>query len=457
MNIERKNIDEVNIVLTMQVEKADYQENVEKALKEYRKRANMPGFRPGQVPIALVKKMYGKSAAADELNKVIYDSLQKYIADNKLNVLGEPLPSETEKADIDFDSDKPSTIVFDVALAPEINVDLNGRNSFDYYEIKVDDKMIDATVKQHTGRFGSYVDADETVEDDLLKGEVVELENGKVKEGGIKNEAAILGPKYIKDADQKSLFLGIKKGGVIVFTLKKIMDSDTEMAAFLKIKKEDVANIPADQQFQLTVNEITRYKQAELNQELFDKVFGKDVVKSEDEFKAKIIAGIKENLELEGDFKLLSDIRNYVIGKLADTKFPEAFLKRWVKATRKNEVSDEDLDKNFPAMVDGLKWQLAQNRIAEKHSIKVEEKDILDFAKKAAKAQFAQYGMVNVPEESLDQYAKSMLKEEGAARQIAERVIDEKVLAAVKGAVKLNKKEVSIDEFNEMIKAEQAK
>lgn len=450
MNIEKKNIDEVTLVLTMTVEKADYQEGVEKALKEYRKRANMPGFRPGQVPLGLIKKMYGKSAAAEELNKFVYDSLQKYIADNKLQVLGEPLPSETDKAVVNLDNDEPSTLTFDVALAPDVKVELNGRNSFDFYNIKVDDKMKENATKQYTGRFGSYVQADETVENDLLKGEVVELEGGNAKEGGIKVEDAIIAPRDIKNADQKALFIGVKKGGVITFKVKSIMESDVEIASFLKIKKEDVANISAEQEFQMSLKEITRYQEAELNQELFDKVFGKDVVKSVDEFNAKIEENIKNTLAQESDYKLLADIRESVVKKYADAKFPEAFLKRWVKATRKQEVKDDELEKQFPAMVDSLKWQLGKNQLAEKNQIKVEDADLLAFAKKVAKAQFAQYGMLSVPDESLEQYAKSMVKDENTVRNMVEQVLDEKILAALKGSVKLNNKEVSIDEFNKM-------
>lgn len=452
MNIERKNIDEVNATLTMQIEKADYQEGVEKTLRDYRKKANIPGFRAGMVPMSYIKKMYGKAVTAEEMNKVVSDSLFKYIQDNNLQVLGDPLPNEDEKSDIDFDSDKPIKLVFDIALAPEFNAELNGRNTLTQYEIQIDDKMMENAVSQYTSRFGSYDNVDKAEENDILKGSIVELENGKVKENGIKNEAAVVSPKFIKNADQKKIFAGVKKGAAVVFNPKKVMETENEITSLLKIAKDKVAE--ADKDFQFTVNEITRFKEAELNQDLFDKAFGKDVVKSEDEFKNKLKEDLKASLAIDSDYKLMMDARAAVLKKMEDLKFPDAFLKRWVKTTKntaEHKLTDEEIEKQYPAMIEGLKWQLAKEQIAKKNNIKVEEADMLTFGKKVARAQFAQYGMMSVPDNVAENYAKSMLKDKEAAKNMFERVMDEKVIDAIKKAVKLTPKEISLDEFNKMV------
>ncbi len=451
MNIERKNIDEVNLTLTMQVEKADYMEAVDKALKNYRKNANIPGFRRGCVPMGLIKKQYGKAVEAEELNKKVGEALYEYIKKENLQVLGDPLPSETEKSDVDLDSDKPVKLVFDVALAPAFDIELNGRNQLTQYEIQIDDKMMEDAVKQYTGRFGSYSQADQAEENDLVKGLVEELENGAVKEGGIKNDAAILSPKYVSE-EAKKAFVGAKKGAVVTFNPKKAMESDTEVAAFLKIDKENAT--VADKDFQFTINEITRFNDAPLNQDLFDKAFGKDVVKSEEEFKAKLKEELSASLVIDSDYKLLADTRATVLKKMEDLKFPEAFLKRWLKSTHKENLSDEALDNQFPKMIEGLKWQLAKEQIVKKNDIKINDDDMINFGKKVARAQFAQYGMMSVPDEVAENYAKDMLKDKEAVKNMFDRVLEDKVLGVVKGAVKLNKKEISLDDFNKLIEGE---
>lgn len=450
MNIERKNIDEVNLTLTMQVEKADYMEAVEKTLKEYRKSANIPGFRKGQVPMGLIKKQYGKAVEAEELNKKVGEALYEYIKNENLQVLGDPLPSETEKSDVDLDADK-VTLVFDVALAPAFEIELNGRNQLTQYEIQIDEKMMEDATKQYTGRFGSYEQAEVAEENDLVKGIVEELENGAVKADGVKNDAAILSPKYVAE-EAKKAFIGANKGAVVVFNPKKAMESDTEVAAFLKIDKANAA--VADKDYQFTINEITRFNEAPLNQDLFDKAFGKDVVKSEDEFKAKLKEELSASLVIDSDYKLLADARTSVLKKMDGLKFPEAFLKRWLKTTRKENISDEAMEKQFPGMIDGLKWQLAKEQIIKKNDIKINDDDMLAFGKKVARAQFAQYGMMSVPDEVAERYAKDMLKDKEAVKNMFDRVLEEKVLDYVKGAVKLNKKEISLDDFNKLVEEE---
>ncbi len=446
MNIERKNIDEVNATLTLLVEKNDYEEKVEKTLRSYRQKASVPGFRPGHVPAGLVKKMYGKSVLLDELNKLVSDNILSYLKENNVKILGEPMPSESQK-DLDFDTQETFEFVFDIAVAPELNIELNKKVSLPYYEITVDDKMMDNTIKSYTGRFGSYDKVDDIVEGDVVKGDVVELENGKVNEGGLSVADVVLCPKYMKDDAQKALFIGAKKDGVVVFNPKKAFENENEIASLLKISKDKVAEITGD--FQFTVKEITRYKESELNQELFDKAFGKDVVKSEEEFKAKIKEELTSSLTIDTDFKLMMDAKEALLKKLDGVVFPDEFLKRWVLSTNE-KVTEEALNNDYPKMIEDLKWHLIKEKIAADNNIKVEDEDLKSFARKTAKAQFAQYGMMSVPDDVLDGYVKDMLSKKENLNNIIDKVIEDKVIAFIKSSVKLNTKEISLDDFNKM-------
>ena len=273
MNISLENIDKVSAVLTIKMEKADYAERVEKALKDYRRKASLPGFRPGQVPMALLKKRFGKEITAEEVNKLLGEKLYAYIKDNKLNILGEPLPSEGRQQNIDFDTMEEFSFAFDIALAPEFKAELGAEDTVDYYDIQVDDKMVDNQVKMFAQRGGSYETVDSYEPKDMVKGLLAELdENGNTKEGGIQVENAVLLPEYMKDDEQKAIFNGCKVNDVVVFNPNKAYGGhDVEIAALLKIKKEDAPAMTSD--FSYQVQEITRFKDAELNQELFDNVF----------------------------------------------------------------------------------------------------------------------------------------------------------------------------------------
>ncbi len=453
MNIERKDIDGVSATITMQIEKNDYQEKVEKTLRSYRQKANIPGFRPGNTPMSLVKKMYGKAILAEEIDKLISSKLFGYIQENNIRILGEPLPNQTEQKEIDFDNQDNFEFVFDLGIAPEFDVDLNKKESAPYYDIQVDEKMIENAVKSYTGRFGTYEQAESVLESDIIKGEMLELnDKGKVNEEGIKVEDAVLCPKYMKDDAQKALLVGAKKGGVVAFNPKKAFENESEISSLLKISKENVKELTSD--FQITIKDITRFKEAELNQELFDKAFGEGVIKTEEEFKQKLQDEIKTSLLVDSDYKFMIDARNMLIGKLDGLQFPDAFLKRWLLATNENKKTEEELDAQYPKMIEELKWHLIKEKIAKDKEVKIEEADILTFAKKAAQAQFAQYGMMGMPDDVLENYAKDMLKNENAVKNMVDRVMDEKVMAVIKSSIKLNTKKVSLDNFNKMFEEE---
>lgn len=447
MNIVRKDIDQNNATLTLTIVKSDYAEKVDQKLREYRKKANIPGFRPGMVPVGLVKKMYGKAITAEEINKLVSDELYNYIRENKINMLGEPLPNETEQKEINFDTQEDFEFVFDLGIAPEFEVELTKKDKVKAYSIAVSEEMIDNQVKSYTSRYGKYVQEETVEEKDMVKGEVLELADGKVNENGLKISDAVLTPAYIKDEAQKAKFVGAAKGDVIVFNPQTAFGNEAEISSLLKISKDEAKNITAD--FQIKVEGITRYYDAEVNQELFDKVYGEGVVASEEEFRAKIKEGILETLSGDTDYKFGVDAREVVLAKFDGLTFPDAFLKRWLLATNEN-LSAETLEEDFPKMIADLKWQLIKDKIAKANDIKVEIEDVNAYARKIAAAQFAQYGMVGMGDDILDNYAKDMLKKEETVKGIVERVAENKVFEIIKNSVKLDTKEVSIEEFNKM-------
>ncbi len=447
MNIVRKDIDQNNAVVTVSIAKSDYAESVDKKLRDYRKKANIPGFRPGMVPLNLVKKMYGKAIMAEEVNKLVSDGIYNYIRENKINILGEPLPNETEQPVIDFDTQEDFDFVFDLGLAPEFEVELNKKDKVASYKIAVSEEMIENQVKSYTGRYGKYVQEDVVAEKDMVKGEVLELVDGKVNESGIKISDAVLTPAYMKDEAQKAAFVNASKGAVIVFNPKTAFENEAEVSSLLKISKDEAKNITSD--FQFTIEGITRYNEAEINQELFDKVYGEGVVTTEEEFRAKIKESIQESLVGDSEYKFGVDARDMLVAKYDGLVFPDAFLKRWVLATNEN-LTAETLEEDYPKMIADLKWQLIKDKLAKANDIKVEIEDVNAYAARVARAQFAQYGMIGMGDDVIENYVKDMLKKEDTVKGIVERVAENKVFEIVKANVKLDEKELSIEEFNKM-------
>ena len=449
MNISLENIDKVSALLTIKMEKADYAEKVEKSLKDYRKKANIPGFRPGQAPLGLLKKRFGREVAAEEVNKLLGEKLYAYIKENNLNVLGEPLPTEGRQQDIDFDTMDSFEFVFDLALAPEFEVAVSGDDTIDYYNITVDDKMIDGQVKMYAQRAGGYDKVDVYESNDMVKGLLAELdENGNTKEGGIQVENAIMMPEYFKNDEQKAIFNGCKVNDVLVFNPSKAYEGrDVELSSLLKISKEEVAGVTSNFSFQ--VQEITRFKEAELNQELFDQVFGKGVVNSEEEFRAKISSTLAEQFESDSDYKFLLDLRTYLMNKVGKLQFADAILKRYMRLTNKNK-DEKFVEDNYEKSLEELTWHLIKEKLVKAYGIKIENDDLKEMAKSITKTQFAQYGMINVPDNVLENYAGEMLKKQEQVESLVNRCIDDKLVKAVKGVVKLEDKPISAEDFNKM-------
>ena len=450
MKISFENPDKINGLLTIVVEEEDYKNDVEKTLKDYRKKANVPGFRPGQAPMGMIKRQFGPSVKMEAVNKIIGQQIYKYVQDNKIQMLGEPLTSE-KQAPVDIEKDGPYTFMFDIAVAPEMKVSLTGRDKVDYYKIVVDDKTIDQQVDMLASRSGSYEKAENYEGNDMLKGDLRELdENGNTKEGGITVESAVLMPSYIKVDDQKKLFDGAKLGDIITFNPRKAYpDNDTEVSQLLKIERDAVKDMESEFSYQIT--EIQRFKKHEVNEELFKQVFGEDTdVKDEAAFRAKIAEGLQAQLVNDSDYKFILDVREHCEKKVGELQFPDALLKRIMLANNKDK-GEEFVEKNYAESIKELTWHLIKEQLIKAQDIKVDDNDLMETAKEAARAQFAQYGMNNIPEEYIENYAKEILKKGDATDALVDRSIDRKLAAALKTAVKLNEKEISVEDFNKMM------
>ena len=448
MNISFENPDKINGQLTVTVEESDYKEDVEKTLKDYRKKANMPGFRPGQVPMGMIKRQYGPAVKMDVINKLVGRKVYDYIKENNIPMLGEPLASEKHDA-VDLEKDAPYTFVFDIAVAPEFKIELNGKNKIDYYKIQVDDKLIDQQVDSFAARMGEYVKAETFEGNDMLKGDLRELdEQGNTKEGGLTVEAAVLMPAYIKVEEEKKKFDGAKLGDIITFNPRKAYASDVELASFFKIDKEQVKDHEGDFSYQIT--EISRFQNHAVNQELFDNIYGKDAVKDEKQFREKIAEGLQAQLEGESDYKFLQDVRAYAEKKVGKLEYPDELLKRIMR--KNNPDKDEEfVEKNYDESLKQLTWHLIKEQLVKAHDIKVEDQDFKEVARAAARAQFAQYGMSNVPDEYIDNYVNDLLKKQESVDAFIDRAVDTKLTQALKNAVKLNEKEISLDDFQKMM------
>ena len=452
MKISFENPDKVNGLLTLTVETADFQDRVEKTLKAYRKKASVPGFRPGMVPMGLIKKQYGEAVKAEEINKTIGEELYKYINDNKIKMLGEPMANEGQ-IPVDLATEAPYEFKFDIAVAPEFKVELSDNDTVDYYTIKVDDDLVNRQIDMFASRAGHYDKVEEYQANDMLKGDIRELdENGNTKEGGITVEGAVMMPEYIKVEDQKKLFENAKLGDIITFNPKKAYpENDVEVSSLLKITKEEAADVTADFSFQIT--EITRFVKAEINQELFDNVYGEGEIKDEETFRKKIAEGLSEQLANDGDYKFLVDVRKYLEDKVGTLTYPDALLKR-IMLNKNKDKGEEFVEKNYEQSIKELTWHLIREQLVEANDIKIDDNDLKETAMEAARAQFAQYGMTNVPEEYLENYANDMLKRKEFVDSLVDRSIDRKLTEALKKVVKLENKEATLDEFNEMMKGE---
>jgi trigger factor len=362
MNITKENIDDLNALLKVEIKKADYEENVEKVLKDYRKKANIKGFRPGMVPIGLVKKMYGKAVQLDEINKLVSESIHKYLHDEKIEILGDPLPKDNDQEMINFDTKEDFSFTFELGLTPQFEIKLSKKNKVNYYQIEVDEKMKTDYISNYTRRFGEFKSSEKSGEKDMLKGNIIQLgAKNIILEDGLKAENTTISIDIMKDEKIKKHFIGRKIDDEIDFDLRKALPNDFEIAGILNKKKDEVGDVNGN--FRFTIKEINRFEPAEIGQKLFNKVYGEGVITSEDEFMKKVEEEIVNNLKRESDYKVMLDVKKLTIEK-TDFSLPEDFLKKWLLKVNE-KTTEEQIEKEFESFRSDLKWQLIRNKVAK--------------------------------------------------------------------------------------------
>jgi len=454
MNVTKNEIDALNYSITIAVEKSDYDEKVSKVLKDYKNKASIDGFRPGKVPFGLIKKKYLTPVLVEEMNKLISESISKYLQETDDKILGEPLPYNEEQKPINWGEQDTYEFVYRIAVAPSIEVKLSKKDKFTNYELKVEDKDIEAQLKNYQQTSGKYLESEKVVDSNMITGDIAQSDDkGNVIEDGISADATSMLMTSFKDEEQKKLFLGKKVNDTITFNPKKSFDNEYEIAGLLKAKKEELKPEDIDCNYNFTISAIKEWVTAENDQELWDKIFGKDTVKSEKEFKTKIAEAIKESFIPQSNYKFGLDAKEKLIEKI-NFDLPETFLKEWLRATNTQEkLTDEKLEADFPLFMKDLRWQLIKEQVASNNDIKINDDDLLDAAKAQINAQFQQYyGAMQIPEEQLEQYAKEIVEKPEERRNLYETKLEEKSLEAIKSAVKLDTKEVTAEEFNELFK-----
>lgn len=439
MNVTRENIDALNATVRIDIAKADYEEKVDKKLREYRRTASIRGFRPGHVPIQLIRKMYGTTVLVDEINNIVSESLSDYIKNENLDILGDPLPKH-EGHSFDPENSEEFSFTFELGLAPEFEVNLTKKQKLTRYLIEPDTKMVADYVDNYARRYGQFITAEKSEEKDMLKGTVASAD------GTVMNEEASLSVEMVKDEEIKKEFLGKSAGDTVTFDIRKAFPNDYEIAGLLKKQKDEVKDLGGD--YTITVREVSRFTPAENDQELWDRVYGEGTVNSAAEFEAKVTDEIKEYFNRETEYKLRTDARDLVLEK-TPFELPDDFLKRWLLKVNEKTTA-EDIEKDFDHFRDDLRWQLIKNRVAKNNELKITEEEILDEAKAFTRAQFAQYGLHYATDEQITSFARDFLKKEEEARRIAEKVLDTRVLGIIIDTVKVDDKTVTPEEFNKL-------
>ena len=446
MNVTFDKKDNVNAVLTVSLTPEDYLEDEKKELLKISRKHPMKGFRPGHVPMSMLKKQYGIEVRSQLIDRKVGRALTDYIVNEKIDILGEPMVSADTRVDLNQDTNY--DFKFDLGLAPEFELKLDKRVKIPYYNIKVTDEMVESQNASYKKRFGKQVPGEAAAEDSLLKGSMVELdENDAPKEGGVTVERTIISPQFLKNADEKTKFIGKKVGECVVFNPHTAADGNlTELAAMLNVDK-NAADIKSN--FKFDVAEILVNQDAEMDQELFDNVLGKDIAKTEEEYREKLREMISNQLKNDSNYRFTVDAERVLKKKVGELELPEEFLKRFL-LTRSKDQDEKKFDEQFPQTKEQLKWQLIKEKVARNYDVKVEVEDKLRLARFYAAQQFAQYGMTNLPDEVIDKYAHEFLEKPEYSEDIQNRAFEDKVFATIKANVTLDEKEVSVDEFNKL-------
>jgi trigger factor len=444
MNVIRQDVDALNAVLKVQVTPADYQNKVKNSLEKYRKTAKIPGFRPGHIPMALVQKQYGKSVLAEELNKIVNDALYGFITENKIDILGNPIPKEGVEVVGDFDKPADFEFEYEIGLSPNFEIPLNAKSKFDYVKVKIDDKLVDKQLEDLRRRYGKLISADSVGENDLVLAQFVELnEDESIQEGGIMHSSTI-SMEFIEDKKVKNAIVGKVKGDQVIVDPATVSRGGKDTAAMLGVSEEELPNV--SNKFKMTINEIKHMEMAELNQELFDRLFGEGAINSEKELRERIAK------DLDGMFANDSDrllTRAVFDDLLENTKvtLPDSFLKRWIKVSNEKPITDEQINKDYDNYAKGLKWQLIQSSIFKNNDIKLDNTEVIEFTKGLLVNNYAQYGIPAPEDKELTASAYQVLQNKEEAGRIYDMMAEQKLTQFFKATVKLKDKEVSYDEF----------
>lgn len=437
MEIKENRTDNLNIELTLSIVKDDYSDKKKKRLNEYRRKAEIKGFRKGMVPMSLVERIYGQSALVDSVNDVISESLNRYIEENGLHVMGEPLPAEDQPS-VEWVDGNDFSFVFDIALTPEVSFELSKQDEILYYNINVTEAAKKEMKENLLKQYGSLEDGDAAKADDFI---IADFEQGDTKVEGT----------YValRNVDEKvrPSFIGLKPGDSLDVDVNAAFTNETDRASMLKVKKEELAGLQPV--FRMTVKTVKTFKPAELNQDTFDRIFGEGVVTDAEEFDRKIAERLSAEYAQESEFRFSKDVREYLVRK-ADVALPEKFLKRWISVTNEGKFTPEDIEREFPAFLEDFRWQMVRGYLAGKYGVKVEEDDMFSAAKSFAAYQFAMYGLSNVPDQQLESYARSVLAQDKERGRIYEQVEEQKVLNAVRADVTLKNKKISVEKFREL-------
>ncbi len=448
MNITQEKIDKLNSVVKISIKPEDYLERVEKAIKTQAKKAKLPGFRPGMVPSSHIKRMYGKSILVDEINNLLNDSLNKYIEENKLEVLGQPLPKVDESKELNWDYNDDFEFDYELGLAPDFKLDFSANDKLSYYQIKIDADTLESRIKNIRKSYGKMTNPEVSAEDDILYSELTQLSpDGAVFDGGISNAAVSVRLDLIKDEEIKKSLTGLKKDDVVDIDIQKAFGNDSfQISKLLNISEDDAKDLKSA--FRLTVKNVNRLEEADLDQEFFDKLFGKDEVTTEEQFREKITAELESMTAQNADQKLHNDIVNFGIQKF-NLELPDEFLKRWLKATNQ-KLAEEELLNGYNDFARNLKWTLIENKIIKENNLEIKYEDIFEIAKERLGAQFKMYSPQAIPEEQLSQYTVQFLQNKENAGKIFEEVKTLKVLDYLKTVITLEKQEIEYNKFLEL-------
>lgn len=444
MNVTRHDVDALNAVLKVKIEQPDYQTKVKASLEKYRKTAKIPGFRPGHVPFALVQKQYGKAVLADELNRLVNDALYKFIEENKIEILGNPIPKSDSDVVGSFDQPESFEFEYEIGLSPKFEIPLNAKSKYDYLQVKVDEDLINKQIEDLTRRYGKLVSADSVGEKDLVMAQFVELnDDGTVKESGILHSSTV-SMEFVEDQSVKKELVGKNIGDKVEVDPSKVSRGGKDTAAMLGITEEALGTISS--KFQLTINEIKHMEAATLDQELFDKLFGPGTVNSENELRERVATDLKGMFSNDSDRMLTRDIYNDLLEK-TKVSLPDQFLKRWIKLSNEKEITEEQIEQEYGSYAKGLKWQLIQGNIFKENEIGLDHQEVVDFTKGLVISNYAQYGIPTPEDEQLTSTALSVLKNKEEANRIYDMLAEQKLTKYFKDTVKLNEKQVTYDEF----------